>query len=210
MLCGIWQAFPHCGKAWCLSTVCSQLLVTHHVLILGMKAHILTLQHGSVPRLPSVRNTWQAACACNQVCCYCWCCTVTPQPNLQDAWMQCLQDSTMPNTLASICDNVTFANPPASSSEFCQGFVYDAAKNIAFFKPQPASGLLDTSDLCSSPIAYTWLRTTRSATWLTYLSFLDEHSRIVFCNPNARHYAWRNQMVLACGCIMDQSCLRHE
>ena len=76
-----------------------------------------------------------------------------------DAWMQCLQDSTMPDMLADICNNITFANPPVTSSRFCQGFVHDDARNITVFKPQPASGLLDISNLCSSPTTHTWLRT---------------------------------------------------
>ena len=83
-----------------------------------------------------------------------------------------LQDSAMPDTLASVCNNITFANPPASSSGFCQGFVYDAAKNIAFFEPQPASRLLDTSNLCSSPKAYTWLRTQGQLHFFSYLHCL--------------------------------------
>ena len=78
----------------------------------------------------------------------------------------------MPDTLASVCNNIAFANPPASSSGFCQGFVYDDAKNIAFFKPQPASGLLDTSNLCSSPTCYTWLRKQGCLHLLTYLLIL--------------------------------------
>ena len=58
--------------------------------------------------------------------------------------------------LASICNDIQFT-ADANISADCQGFVYERKQNIAFFKPQPASGLLDTSDLCSNPTTYTWL-----------------------------------------------------
>lgn len=73
----------------------------------------------------------------------------------------------MPHVLASVCNNIKFADAPINSSEHCQGFVYDAEQNIAFFKPQPASRLLDSSDLCSSPTTYTWLRTQGQLTVLS-------------------------------------------
>ena len=72
------------------------------------------------------------------------------------AW---LQDSTMPDTLGSVCNNIRFANAPANSSEHCQGFVYDAEHSTAFFKVQPRETWLGTKNLCSSPTTYTWLRT---------------------------------------------------
>ena len=73
----------------------------------------------------------------------------------------------MPHVLASVCNNIRFADAPTNSSEHCQGYVYDAEQNIAFFKPQPASRLLDSSDLCSSPTTYTWLRTQGQLTVLS-------------------------------------------
>ena len=96
------------------------------------------------------------------ICCFaCKFCEIRPLPTATNAWMQFLQDSAMPDILANVCNNIRFVNPPANSSNFCQGFVYDDAKNTAFFKPQPASGLalLDTNNLCSSPTTHTWLRT---------------------------------------------------
>lgn len=67
--------------------------------------------------------------------------------------LHCLQAGCLPETLASICNNITFTD----SSQPCQGFVYDYEQEIAFFKPCPRSGPLGASDMCINPTAYTWL-----------------------------------------------------
>ena len=67
----------------------------------------------------------------------------------------------MPETLASVWNNITFASMPANTTQFCQGFVYDVQKHVAAFVagPSSASELLDPTDLCRHPTSYTWLRT---------------------------------------------------
>ena len=77
----------------------------------------------------------------------------------------------MPDTLASVCNNIRFANAPANSSEHCQGFVYDAEHNMAFFKVQPSQMWLDTKDLCSSPTTYTWLRTQGQLYHMSHIAY---------------------------------------
>ena len=77
--------------------------------------------------------------------------------------MQCVQDSFLPETLASICNDIKFV-PGGDSRDDCQVFVYDVQKIIVFFKPHdmqdlPANSSPGTDGLCAHPTAYTWLLT---------------------------------------------------
>ena len=158
MLCGVWQAVLHKGKAWlpeaCLCLilfVC--LLLRRDVFQVANAWPVLKMQHGPMNRHGRMDHSTLMLPGATGAG------AVQTLFNATEAWMQCLQDSTMPDILANICNSITITNPPANSSKFCQGFVYDDARNVAVFKPQPASGLLDTNNLCSSPTTHTWLCT---------------------------------------------------
>ena len=75
--------------------------------------------------------------------------------------IQCLrlQDGTLPDTLAAICNSIRFEPASANFTEYCQGFVYDVRQQVAFFKAQPDNRLLGVKDMCSNPTTYTWLHT---------------------------------------------------
>lgn len=75
-----------------------------------------------------------------------------------------VQDSFVPEIMTSICNVIKFTADTNISPE-CQGFVYDSEQKIAFFKPQPQTRLLDSSNLCSNPTTYTWLRSEKRG-WL--------------------------------------------
>lgn len=65
----------------------------------------------------------------------------------------------MPDTLASVCDDLGFKSADGTNNIVCQGFVYDHQQTVAFFKGQTNGQLLDTKRLCSNPTTYAWLRT---------------------------------------------------
>ena len=79
---------------------------------------------------------------------------------LPRSWLWCLQDSTLPDTLAAVCNDIGFVGSDGTSTIVCQGFVYDRQQNVAFFKGQINGQLLDTKRLCSAPTTYAWLRNT--------------------------------------------------
>ena len=78
----------------------------------------------------------------------------------------------MPDTLASVCNNIGFRSQDGSTNIVCQGFVYDHQQNVVFFKGQANGQLLDTTRTCSNPTTFAWLRKTgeqqaSAFSWLT-------------------------------------------
>ena len=77
-----------------------------------------------------------------------------------------MQDSTLPDTLAQICDDITFQGvtdpfsnlTPENGPLVCQGFVYDSVQGVAFFKGQLANQTIDQKNaLCYTPNSTLWL-----------------------------------------------------
>lgn len=158
MLCVVpWRAFPHCGKAWCCKHA--------HVITLRLQPYCDSTN--CTDRLKSYDLTCDGACnplhasdmmPMSYAVLYP---VLQPHSAHEILGVHCLQDSTMPGTLASICNNITFASTSGNGNQFCQGFVYDVQKHVAVFVagPNSARQLLGPNDLCRHPTSYTWLRT---------------------------------------------------
>lgn len=98
-----------------------------------------------------------------------------------------VQGSFTPDKPTSICNDIKFV-PNGNSSDDCQGFVYDTQQKIAFFKPQPVSGLLGTGDLCANPTTYTWLLTVNRGQLCCINCYIELHvySHLCMCLDKSR------------------------